>query len=124
MIDTKIEIDRATMRRMEEDAAARLQRRQHGVEVLFDEQHGVDDQIAAGDVVMAALQCGFVVGPFGGRVHGQHQTRHFTRQTNRRALGGAGQMVVHGHDHDAHRRRSRARFSGCSELWHRRAPRR
>ena len=51
--------------------AARLQRRQDRQEVVFEEQHRRDHDVALGDVGLAALERGRVVAPFGGGVHAE-----------------------------------------------------
>ena len=98
--------------------AARFERRQDRQILLLHEQHGADDQIGAADVLDRARQRLRVRTPFGCRVHGQAEARHFARKLHGRALGRCREMVVHRHDDDAHR----GTLSGCSGLWHRRAP--
>jgi hypothetical protein len=96
--------------------AARLQRGQHRQEVVLHEQHRRDDDVAAGDVGLAALERVGVVGPLGGSVHAQHEARQLAAQRQRRTLDGARQVGVHRHDDDVHRRA----VSDRSALWHHR----
>ena len=53
--------------------APRLQRRQHGADVVVEEQHRGDDDVAAGDVGLAALERCVVGAPFVGGVHRERQ---------------------------------------------------
>ena len=92
--------------------APRLQRGQHRQEVVFHEQHAHQHDVAAGDVVGAALQRGRIVAPLGRRVHRQRQARHRLGEAAVRAPGGAGQVAVHRHQHDPHAGRQRPRLSG------------
>ncbi len=82
--------------------APRLQRRQHRQEVVFHEQHAHQHDVAPGDVVGAALERSGVVAPLGRRVHHQREAGHGLGQAAVGALGGAGQVAVHGDQHDAH----------------------
>ena len=71
--------------------------------MVFQKQHARHDDVGLGNVGFAALDGGFVVGKFGGCVQGQLQTGYFAGQAVARALGGAGQMGVHGDDGHPHR---------------------
>jgi hypothetical protein len=90
-----------------------LQRWQHRQEMVFHEQHADQHDVAAGDVVGAALQRRGIVAPFGRRVHHQRQAGHRLGQAAVGTLGGTGQVAVHGHQHDAHAGPQRP---GCQRL--------
>ena len=92
--------------------AARAQRLEHRQKVVFHEQHGGDDDVAPGDVSLAALQRGRVFVPVGGGVHAQRQAGHRAGQPAVGAFGGAGQVTVHRDQHDAHPR-SAGRSAGA-----------
>ena len=83
--------------------AARFQRRQHRQEMFFHEQHGGDDDVATGDVGVAAVERRLVVAELGSGMHDKFQPGHGLGQRAVGALGGAGQMAVHGHDDHPHR---------------------
>ncbi len=92
--------------------APRAQRGQHRQEVLFHEQHRDDHDVGAADVGDAARERGGVVAPFGGGVHVEAQAGQGARQRAAGALGGARDMRVHRHQHDACGRGGRAGVSG------------
>ena len=84
--------------------AARLQRVDHRHEVVFHEEHGDDDDVGLCHGGQAVGQGGFAVAPSRGAVGLQVQARQVARQALGRALGGAGQVAVHGQQHHAHAR--------------------
>ena len=94
--------------------AARVEDRQQRREMIFHEEHGVDDDVALPDVIEAALQRHRIRRKFGGCMHPQRKPRDLLRQDHPRAINRARHMGVHGDENDAHGRR----FSGRSELWH------
>ena len=83
--------------------AALAQGGQDGQKVVFQKQHARHDDVRLGNVGLAALDGGFVVGKFGRGVQGQVQAGHFACQAVARTLGGTGQMRVHGDDGHPHR---------------------
>ena len=99
--------------------ATRFERRQHGADVILEKQHGRDHDISAGDIGVAFCQRDRIAVPFVSGVDDEVETGKFGAQQVMGALGGTGEMAVHGHDHDAHRRR----FSVRNALSHHRASR-
>jgi hypothetical protein len=95
--------------------APRLQRRQHGLDVVVHEHHRHEHDVGLRDVGLAALQRGRLI-PLGRRVQRQAQPRQLAQQHVLGALGRAGQMAVQRHDGDAQRHVAGA-VSGRSALW-------
>ena len=91
-----------------------------GPDVLVEEQHGGDDDVAARDGGPAPLQRRGVAAPFVGRVDGEVETRELRLQRLARPIDRAGEVAVHRHDDDAERRR----VSDRNALWHRTGSRR
>ena len=84
--------------------AARLQGVEHRQEMVFHEEHGDDDDVGLCHGGQAVGQGTFTVAPGRGAVGLQVQTRQVAGQAIGRALGGAGQVAVHGQQHHAHAR--------------------
>ena len=76
--------------------AARLQRGQHGADVVIQEQHRRHHDIGAGDRLVAGGESGCVAGPFVGRVHGKIEAGQFGAQAFPGAGERGGEVAVHG----------------------------
>ena len=83
---------------------ARLQRVDHGHEMVFHEEHGDDDDVRLRHGSQAVGQGGLAVAPSRGAVGLQVQARQIARQALGRTVSGAGQVAVHGQQHHAHAR--------------------
>ena len=96
-----------------------LECRQDHLDVVIDEQHRGDDDVARGDVGDAGVQRDGIAAPFRCGVQGDGQVRCGATKF-RLGLGhGAGQMVVQGDDDDSHLWRRLAEgcgLSGCSAI--------
>ena len=106
--------------------APRLQGIEHRQEVVFHEQHGDDHDVGLRHGGQTGGQRGVAVAPGRGAVGLQMQPGQVAGQAFGRALGGAGQVAVHGQQHHTHALRQRsvrvtAGLTGCNGLWHRRA---
>ena len=104
--------------------ATGLKGRQHRQEVLLHHQHGVDDEVGAGDVLPAALQGRRVLVPLRRGMQAEGQAGDEAAQAGLGAIDGARQVAVHGHHHHPDLRggqRCLALFSGQNGLWHRKA---
>jgi hypothetical protein len=77
--------------------------RQNRADVVLQEQHRRDHDIAARDVGVALGQRGPVVAPFVGGVDGQFKSRKFPLQRLASARHRTREMAVHGHDDHTHR---------------------
>ena len=85
--------------------AARLERRQHRLDVVLHEQHGGDDDVGLRDVRAAAFERFRIASPLGGGVQGEREARQLARELGAGALDRAGEVTVQRHD----RRPGRAR---------------
>ena len=86
--------------------AARLQGRQDGADLLVDEQHRQDDDVACGDVVEAPLQGARIVRPVRRRMQPQLQTGNVLADLLLDPGEQSGQVAVQGDEHDPHRGRA------------------
>ena len=110
--------------------APRLQRRQHRADVVLEEQHGGNDDVAALDVGEARVEQRRVLAPLVGRMNTQLKAGDVAPQDLFRRLRRMGEVAVHRHDDDAERRgvsahnapSHRTVFGG--RCWQRRAPER
>ena len=104
--------------------ATSLEGGQHRQIVLLHHQHGVDDEVGAGDVLPAALQGRRVLVPLRRGMQAEGQAGDEAAQAGLGAIDGARQVAVHGHHHHPDLRggqRCLALFSGQNGLWHRKA---
>jgi hypothetical protein len=99
--------------------APRLQRRLHRTDMVVEKQHGGDDDVAAFDVAQAVGERVRIAAPFARGVDDDFQPWNVGKQAGFRTGRGAGQMTVHRHDDESHRRR----FSAHNGPWHHRASR-
>ena len=82
--------------------AACLQGVQHRQEMVFHEEHGDDDQVGLRHGGESRGQSLVTVAPGRGAVGLQVQAGQVARQALGGALGGAGQVAVHGQQDHAH----------------------
>ncbi len=93
--------------------------RQHGLNVILQEEHRADDDVGRGDVGVAAGQEGGIAAPFVGGMDGQGQAIKFPAEARFGARDGRGQVTVHRHHHDP----DGVALSGRNALWHRKGSR-
>ena len=98
--------------------AAGEQRGQNGADLVVDEQHGDDDDVAPPNVVDAVGQGVRVISPVGRGVHAELQPRQILDKIRRHPVEQAGQVPVQGDEHHPHRRSARVSGaigrSGCA----------
>ena len=82
--------------------APRLERGKHGLDMLLDEKHGRQDDVARRDVVETFIKQLGVLSPFGRGMERDPKARHLVRQHLVRAGNRAGEVTVQRHNNKAH----------------------
>ena len=67
--------------------------------MIFEEEHGRDDDVAGGNVRLAPREAGGVAVPVGGGVERDFDARPFAGELRGGALDRSREMVVEGDDH-------------------------
>ena len=78
-----------------------FQRGQHSLDMVFQEQHGGNDDVGPCDVGMTCGQRRGIAGPFVRGVHRHAEVRQVLPQRGFGAREGTTEMTVHGHHDDA-----------------------
>ena len=82
--------------------APRRERRQHGLNVLLDEKHGRQNDVARRDVVETFIKQLGILSPFGRGMKRDPKAGHLIRQHLVRASNRAGKVTVQRHNNEAH----------------------